>query len=130
MLVVGILIGGALGALTRYGASLGIQRLLAPTAYAGWPLATLLVNVVGSFLLGALSTIGIRGPAAPAIRLALGTGFLGALTTFSTFELETHTLLRQGSRGSLTLYVLGNLVLGYLALVAGRWVGSRVRQGS
>jgi CrcB protein len=120
MLLLGVLIGGALGALTRYWATLTLQGWLAATPYASFPLGTLVVNVVGSFLLSFLAAVGLGGAVPPAVRLALGTGFLGAMTTFSTFEFEADALLRSGEVLRAALFVMANLILGYAAIVLGR----------
>jgi len=126
VVIAGVMVGGALGALARYatGQWFNTGALAAPGM--GLPLSTLVVNVVGSFLLGLITTVGARGHLSPAVRTALGTGFVGAFTTFSTFELESDALLRGGHTGFATFYILGNLVLGYLALTAGRMLGSRL----
>jgi len=126
VVIAGVMVGGALGALARYatGQWFNTGALAAPGM--GLPLSTLVVNVVGSFLLGLITTVGARGHLSPAVRTALGTGFVGAFTTFSTFELESDALLRGGHAGFATFYILGNLVLGYLALTAGRMLGSRL----
>jgi CrcB protein len=126
MLVVGVMVGGALGALSRYLTTTVVQGLVQGNAWASFPLATLLVNVVGSFMLALLTEMGLRGWVAPAWRVAIGTGFLGALTTFSTFELESHLLVRQGELLRAGLYIAANLVLGYLAIVLGRALALRL----
>lgn len=126
MAVVGIAVGGALGALVRYFASLWAQDYLARGFLLGFPVGTLLVNVVGSFLLAVIAGLGLQGILSPEARLALGTGFVGAMTTFSTFELETDVLLRQGEFGRAAAYVLGNFLVGYLAILAGRYVAYRM----
>ncbi len=110
------MLGGALGALARYLVTL----LLAPIA-AGLPLATLLINIVGSFGLAFLVFGGYFG-LEPALQLALGAGFLGAFTTFSTFELETLRLLQSANAWTAWLYLLGSPILGLLAALAGRWL--------
>jgi CrcB protein len=120
MLILGVLVGGALGALSRYGATVALQGWLVGTTYASFPLGTLVVNVAGSFLLSFLTSLGLAGAVPPALRLALGTGFLGAMTTFSTFELEADGLLRSGEVLRAALYVLANLLLGYGAILLGR----------
>ncbi|MHB1459681.1 MAG: fluoride efflux transporter CrcB [Armatimonadota bacterium] len=85
MKIIMILIGGALGALTRYGVSTTISRLSGSLL----PVGTLVVNLVGCFLIGLVFGLGeVRG-ISPNFRLFFITGFLGALTTFSTFSLET-----------------------------------------
>lgn len=126
MIAIGVMAGGALGALTRYAAGQLFNSGALAAPGMGLPLSTLVVNVVGSFLLGLIATLGAHDQLSPMMRTALGTGFVGAFTTFSTFELESDMLLRQGHTGLATAYVLGNLVLGYLALTAGRALGARL----
>lgn len=118
-----VMTGGALGAAARHGAGL----LLAPlAARTGFPWPVLLMNVLGAFLLGlTLSLVG-RGVWPEAARLAFGTGFLGAFTTFSTFSVDTDLLLRRGALTQAVGYALGSVVLGLLAAVAGRVLGSRL----
>jgi len=125
--LLGVMAGGALGALARYLVTLAVQGPLLRTPYAGLPLATLLVNVAGSFLLAFLIALAAQGRVSPFWLLTLGTGFTGALTTFSTFELDADALLKSGRLGVAFLYVGGNLVLGYGALLLGQVVASRVQ---
>ena len=113
-------LGGAAGALTRYGMGLWITALNARFAWAAFPLATLIINVSGSLLLGALLTLVGRGLWPPELRLALGVGFLGAYTTFSTFSVDLDSLLLRGEWGRALLYLLGNVGLGMAAALAGR----------
>lgn len=120
----GVMIGGALGALCRYLLTLGVQSLLRGTTWASFPLATLVANVVGSLLLSLLFHLGT--PAlSPNWRLALGTGFLGSFTTFSTFELESTLLAERGESLRTLLYVGGNLGLGFGAILLGRLLAQR-----
>src|SRR5699024_9324834 len=109
--------GGALGSLSRYLVTLATQSLLSSSAF---PLGTIIVNVLGCYLLALLTGLRHLGFVPPAWHLALGAGFLGAFTTFSTFELESHTLAQEGGWSRAALYVLANLVLGYVALLLGR----------
>lgn len=108
--------GGAIGATLRYAVSLAVAR-----AWHGeFPLATFLVNVSGSFVLGAVVAFGAeRGGLDPLTRLALATGVLGAFTTFSTFEYETSRLLEQGAYATALLNVLASLAAGLVALRLG-----------
>jgi CrcB protein len=126
MAILAVMIGGALGSLTRYATALWLQGGLAGSSFASFPLATLTVNVAGCFLLALISTLGLQGAVSPSWRLALETGFLGAMTTFSTFELESDRLIRDGLWLRFSLYALGNLLLGYLAIVAGRELAVRL----
>lgn len=118
-----VAIGGALGAVARYGASVGLTRLAHGTSLAGYPVGTLAVNVLGSFLLACL-VFQTRLPISPALKLGIGTGFLGAMTTFSTFELDIHLLHGQRGVWSAAGFLASNVVLGYLALLAGRHLAS------
>jgi len=120
------MVGGALGALARYATGQWFNSGALVATGMGLPLSTMGVNVVGSFLLGLITTVSAHGQLSPIMRTALGTGFVGAFTTFSTFELESDMLLREGHTGFATFYILGNLVLGYLALMAGRALGARL----
>jgi len=127
-----IMVAGALGAGARYGLTLGIQGWLAKRAGSGevFPLATLIINVGGSFALAFLVTLVTRGAAHPEWRPIFGAGFLGAFTTFSTFELEAHGLLSRGNWKAATLYILGNLLLGFLAILAGHSLAVSLSRGA
>ena len=116
-------LGGALGANLRY--------LVGLWAAAQWPgvlpWGTLLINLTGSFLLGALLTmLAARRPAPTLLRLFLGTGFLGAYTTFSTFSAETVALAAAGHLVFAVGYVIFSVGGGYGAAWAGmmlaRWL--------
>jgi CrcB protein len=109
---------GALGALARYGVSaLGARWMPQGTTFP-WP--TLLINIVGSFLLGVVVTLVVQRVLDESWRFALGVGFLGAFTTFSTFSVETEELLRQGEWRTATIYVGCSLVLAVVAAALGR----------
>lgn len=106
-------LAGAAGALSRYG--LG-------AALGTGPGTTLGINVVGSFLLGLLLA---AAPVSREMQIVLGTGLLGAFTTFSTFTVETTGLLRDGRLLAAGGYVIGSVTLGLVAAAAGQSVGSR-----
>jgi CrcB protein len=111
-----VALGGALGAVGRYGVSLAV-----PTRPdGGFPWATLAVNLLGSTLLGAFAGLAVGGRLGPpAVQAALGAGFCGAFTTFSTFALDAVTLLRGGHFGVAATYLAVNVVgCLLLALVA------------
>lgn len=105
-------LGGALGAMFRYAISLwSVQRLeaLMPSAAL---VGTLIANAVGAFLIGVLFVvITEKGLIAESWRPLLVVGFLGALTTFSTFSLEAVGLLQQGEWLTAMVYVLGSVII-------------------
>ena len=130
MLVLGVAVAGALGALTRYGVTELGSRVLASTPLAGAPLGTLTVNIIGSFLLGLLSGLAPGSFPPPVLRVALATGFLGSLTTFSTFELETAGMLWGGRIGLGSAYLVASVLLGLAALLLGRFLAMAGEGGS
>lgn len=102
LLAIGI--GGFIGALARYAVHVATLR----TIGAGYPIGTLTVNVAGSFGLGLLAGLAEEHAVAPAVRLGLGVGVLGAFTTFSTFAIDTLALgMREDGLG----LALGNVAL-------------------
>lgn len=78
------------------------------------------VNVIGSFVLALVVFLALEGRVSQEVRIAVGTGFCGAFTTFSTFALETDALVTRGAWLEVTLYVIGNLALGFIAVLLGR----------
>ncbi len=115
--------GGAVGALSRYGASLGVYRLFG----RGFPYGTLFVNVGGSFLMGVLSILLIqRYNLSPEWRAAILVGFLGSFTTFSTFSVETMNLLEQGDLMQALLNITISLVLCLVAVWFGLSLGRQL----
>jgi CrcB protein len=118
--VLAVGVGGFLGAIVRHGVNLAVARIWA------WPfpLGTFLINVSGSFALGLLASVAAeRLGLDPAWRLLVGTGFLGAYTTFSTFEYETHRLVEAGAVAWAVANVLASLGAGFLAVRLGTMVG-------
>ncbi|MFE4197423.1 fluoride efflux transporter FluC [Paenarthrobacter sp. NPDC056912] len=114
--------GGVFGALARYGLGLAIP------APGSWPLPTLLINLSGAMALGALlEGLSRRGPDAGGrrlLRLALGTGFLGAYTTYSTLALDAVHLLLAGAGTAAAAYLGASLLGGAAATTAGIWLGA------
>jgi CrcB protein len=121
-----VVLGGAAGSLARYGVG-------------GWldpghelPLGTLLVNLPGSFALGALlAVLALRGDDSGArreARLLLGTGVLGGYTTYSALAVETDTMLRDGHVMLGAAYAIGSVVLGVLAAAAGAAAGRAAKR--
>jgi CrcB protein len=110
--------GGAAGSVARH--LVGLTALGAPPQF---PWGTLAVNVVGSFVLGAV--LGAVPPGAPA-RLLLGTGLCGGFTTFSAFSAEAVALAERGQAGRAAAYVAASVALGVLAAAAGAAAGRAV----
>ena len=121
MKIILVLTGGSLGALLRYGVSLLAARLFG----TGFPWGTLIVNLAGCFLIGLSFSLADRGSnfMDPSVRLFFATGFLGALTTFSTFALESVNAVRAGYNLSALLNFLSNNILGSILVVLGMWIG-------
>ena len=109
--------GGFLGANARF----LLARWIGETAATRFPLGTFVINVTGSFALGLLGAALAQRlvPGSDHLRLALGVGFLGAYTTFSTFELETHALLEDGLSATALANVALSVVAGLLAVRLG-----------
>jgi CrcB protein len=103
-----IAVGGALGALSRY----GLVHLVAGFVGRGFPWGTLLVNVVGSLIMGLLFVVVVQNEAVRREwEAVLTVGFVGAFTTFSTFSLETLLMLQAGRALAAMAYVAGSVVL-------------------
>lgn len=110
-----IAIGGAFGAVSRY----SIAQLAINLFGKGFPFGTLIVNFVGSLLMGLLFGLVEAEHLVPEARMALGIGFLGALTTFSTFSLDTLLLMQEGDWAKAMLNVLLNVGLSLAAAFIG-----------
>lgn len=103
-----VALGSALGGVSRYLLGGLIQRLLDTT----FPAGTLLINISGSFLLGAIIRYAVETPTfSPEIRAFLTVGFCAGYTTFSTFSYETVSMLEDGEWTRAGLYVAGSLLL-------------------
>jgi len=115
MLYLYLAAGGVVGTLARYRIGIWVPGW----AGTGFPWATLLINLSGSFLLGFATRSAALLPVSPEVRGLVTIGFCGAFTTFSTFTLETIGFLQQGEWGRGAAYAFGSLALGLAALVMG-----------
>lgn len=117
-----VLAGGGVGSLTRYLATLGVNE-----HYDGrFPLATFLINVTGSFIIGLLLVLFDREDLLhPNLRPLFVTGFLGGYTTFSTFEWDVLALGRSAPPVAF-FYALSSVVVGLVACWAGAAIASRI----
>lgn len=125
MLVLAVALGGALGAVARYGSGSWLYRIAGP----GFPWGTLAVNVLGSLLIGLTFRYVEASAVAPEVRAFVTVGFLGAFTTFSAYSLETITLLRAGAWGRAALYSGGSVVLGLAAVALGMALAGHLMRG-
>jgi CrcB protein len=123
--LVSVLVGGGLGALARAGMAEAL-----PVRPGSWPWATFSANVAGALLLAWLTTR-LTEMAAPGryARLLLGTGFCGALTTFSTLQVQTLQLAKSGHLGVAVAYAAASLAAGMIAAVLATTVARRRRYG-
>lgn len=119
-------LGGAAGTLARHGLSTWCQQVFGPA----FPYGTLAVNVLGSFLLGALMQAATSTElVSPALRLGLGTGVLGGFTTYSTFNYESLRLLQENAWGAAILNVAITLLGCLLAGALGVALAKRILSG-
>jgi fluoride exporter len=111
-----VAMGGALGSVLRYGMNLGVTRLMGDA----FPWGILFVNVLGCFLIGAVSAFFMhRLPEGETLRLFLAIGFLGGFTTFSAFSLDVLKLVNNGQTAAAISYVAASIALTLLAVFAG-----------
>lgn len=121
--ILSIAIGGAFGAVARYLIN------ISPVAnvFEKFPLPTFLINVIGSFLIGFLMILfADKIPVSENVRMAVIVGFLGAFTTFSTFEMEIFGLMREKQLAIAFLYLALSVLVGFAGVLAGVALGRRV----
>lgn len=110
-----VMLGAMVGAPLRHLTDRAVQSRLG----SAFPWGTLAVNVTGSLVLGLLTGATAAGAAGPNLRLLLGTGLCGALTTYSTFSYETLRLFQTGARGRAAVNVVASVTTGVAAAFAG-----------
>lgn len=111
-------VGAAFGAMLRFALSSAFNHV-----HPAWPLGTWLANILGGLLMGVV--LGLAHKISPEMRLLWATGFLGGLTTFSTFSAETFVLLNSGRGWAALALVLLHVVGSILATALGWWVVTR-----
>lgn len=117
-----VAVGGAVGSLARYGVAQAM-----PTVTNGFPTSTLLVNLVGSFVLGVVLVVLVeRLPPSRYVRAFLAVGVLGAFTTFSSFVVATVQLMQHHHPGTAAAYVVLSVVAGLAVAWAGILVGRTI----
>jgi CrcB protein len=117
-----VAMGGACGALGRFGVGEAVLKF-------GWgaPLGTLAANMIGCFLIGAARAgVDIAEWGSPELRVFVFTGFLGAFTTFSTFEADSFGLWKLGERGWSVAYLFGSVGGGLLMFLFGWFLVERL----
>ena len=121
--ILSVAVGGALGAVARY--LINVSPLAA--VFEKFPLPTFVINVVGSFLIGFLMIVlADKFSANENLRMAIMVGFIGAFTTFSTFELEIFALMRDRQLVTAFLYLALSVLVGFAGVLAGVALGRRV----
>ncbi|NJK79767.1 MAG: fluoride efflux transporter CrcB [Chloroflexaceae bacterium] len=119
MTLLSLSVGAALGATLRYYTSLWAVARFGPS----FPWGTLIVNIVGSIILGFVLSLatapGERALLSPTLRVLLATGFCGSLTTFSTFSYEAVVLMQEGRNLFAVLYMAGSMLFGLLGVLLG-----------
>jgi CrcB protein len=112
-----VAVGGAAGSVARYLVQYAFVTRLG--GGAGFPYATLLINVLGSFVIGIVAELAMSRGLDPLVRTFLMVGILGGFTTFSSFSLEAVSLGRSGEWIPAIIYVAASVVLGIVAAVGG-----------
>ena len=116
MLYLIVFAGAGVGGALRHGVNVGATRLFG----FGFPYGTLIVNIVGSFVMGLFAGyFGFRAGIPQHVRLFLTTGLLGGFTTFSSFSLDTALLIERHAYWLAAAYVAGSFAAGLIALFAG-----------
>jgi CrcB protein len=114
-LILAVAIGGAIGSVTRYLVGIGSGKLFG----VGFPWGTLIINVTGSFLIGAfVGLFATKWDLPQVARVFLTVGISGGYTTFSTFSLDAWYLIERGQTAASAAYMIGSVVLSVAALVA------------
>ncbi|MEN8257308.1 MAG: fluoride efflux transporter CrcB [Thermodesulfobacteriota bacterium] len=120
--ILAIMLGGGFGATSRHGVNIFAQRF----AEGNFPIGTITVNMLGSFLIGLCGALLEHYKVAAEYRLFVLTGFFGSFTTFSTFAREKAELLKVGDVKTVIVYALTSNILGVLLVFAGYLLAQRL----
>jgi CrcB protein len=123
-----VMLGGALGTLARY-----LLGIVAIPISQDLPWGTIIINIVGSFIIGFFGTLTVahgRFPAHDNVRLFVMVGICGGFTTFSSFSLQTLDLLRAGAPFRAGVNIVASVVLCVLAVTVGHYVASQLNGGA
>jgi CrcB protein len=118
-----VFLGGCLGGLARYA-----EVHAWPTGSSGFPLSTLVVNLVGAFILAAFVTWADHAGHGRWPRAVVGTGFCGAYTTFSAIVVDVDRLLADGRAGTALGYLVASFAGGAVAVLAGMAIADRIHR--
>ena len=118
-LLAAVAIGGSLGSVARYLVAIGAARLVG----TGFPWGTLVINIVGSFLIGVFAeSFALTWNVSQTVRVFLTVGICGGFTTFSTFSLDAIVLMQRGELWPAAAYIAASVALSILALVGGLYL--------
>jgi len=120
--ILSIAVGGAVGAVLRYLVNISPLSQL----FAKFPFPTFFINVTGSFLIGfLLILLTDKFQVNENLRMAVIVGFLGAYTTFSTFEMEIFGLVREKEFGMAFVYLIASVLVGFVGVALGVWLAKK-----
>ena len=115
--------GGFFGAIARY----AVGTIVADRWHPEWPWGTFIINITGCFFIGFFLTMAAERATIPdAWRLVFSVGFVGAYTTFSTYEYETVRLVQTGAYGRALSYVVFSTVIGFATVFFAFWLARRI----
>ena len=123
-----VMLGGALGTLARY-----LVGLAAVPISQDLPWGTIIINIVGSFIIGFFGTLTLahgRFPSSDNLRLFVMVGICGGFTTFSAFSLQTLDLLRAGAPSRAGINIVASVVLCILSVALGHYIASQINGGT